>query len=62
MLDAEPEGFKGGMSNKKYVSLTKTSPASAKRDLSDLEKKGLLLRNNGKGRSVSYSLNKKFGE
>ena len=33
MLDAEPGGYVGGMTNKKYVSLTKTSPATAQRDL-----------------------------
>lgn len=57
MLESEPEGFIGGMTNRKYVSITRTSPASAKRDLSDLEEKGLLKRNSAKGRSISYSLN-----
>ncbi len=36
MLDAGPDGFEGGMTNKKYARLTKTSPATAQRDLSDL--------------------------
>jgi len=48
--------FEGGMTNKKYVSITKTSPATAKRDLADLEKKGILKKNSSKGRSVSYRL------
>jgi Fic family protein len=56
MLDSEPEGFVGGITNRKYVSLTKVSPASAKRDLSDLEEKGLIKRNQSKGRSLSYYL------
>lgn len=56
MLECEPQGFVGGMTNKKYVSITRVSPASAKRDLSDLEEKGLLNRNESGGRSVSYSL------
>ena len=56
MLESEPEGFVGGMTNRKYVGLTRTSPASAKRDLGDLEEKGLLKRNESKGRSISYSL------
>lgn len=56
LLDAEPEGFEGGMTNKKYVSLTKTSRETAKRDLADLETKGLIQRNSGLGRSISYSL------
>lgn len=56
MLECEPQGFVGGMTNKKYVSITKTSPASAKRDLGDLEEKEILKRNESGGRSVSYSL------
>jgi Fic family protein len=56
MLESEPEGFEGGITNKKYVSITKTSRESAKRDLADLEAKGILRRNEGQGRSVSYAL------
>ncbi|MGZ3788083.1 MAG: Fic family protein [Bacteriovorax sp.] len=56
MLECEPQGFVGGMTNKKYVSITRVSSASAKRDLVDLEKKGLLKRNESGGRSVSYFL------
>jgi Fic family protein len=56
MLESEPAGFVGGMTNRKYVSLTQVSPASAKRDLGDLEQKGLLQKNDSKGRSVSYAL------
>ncbi|KYG65976.1 hypothetical protein AZI86_02600 [Bdellovibrio bacteriovorus] len=55
MLESEPEGFLGGMTNKKYVSITGTSRESAKRDLSELESKGL-LNLEGKGRSVRYHL------
>lgn len=56
MLEAEPQGFEGGINNRKYVSITSTSSESAKRDLADLEIKGILKRNLGKGRSTSYSL------
>jgi Fic family protein len=56
LLDAEPHGFEGGMTNKKYVNLTKTSRESAKRDLAELEEMGLLHRNPSGGRSISYSL------
>lgn len=56
ILEEEPNGFIGGMTNKKYVSITRVSPASAKRDLIDLEEKGLLKRNNSGGRSTSYSI------
>lgn len=56
LVEAEPEGFKGGLTNRKYVSMTKTSRETAKRDLADLEEKNLIKRNPGKGRSVSYCL------
>jgi Fic family protein len=55
LLDAGPEGFVGGMTNKKYASLTKTSPATAQRDLAELVEKGCLAQT-GAGRSVRYEL------
>ncbi len=58
LLEAEPQGFEGGLNNRKYVSMTKTSRETAKRELSDLEGKGILVRNPGGGRSTSYSLNR----
>ncbi|MDP8258212.1 MAG: Fic family protein [Candidatus Aadella gelida] len=50
------EGFEGGLTTRKYVSMTRTSRATAYRDIADLVKKGILIQNKGKGRSVSYSL------
>ncbi len=44
------------MTNRKYVTLTETSPESAKRDLADLLAKDILARNPGAGRSTSYSI------
>ena len=44
------------ITNRSYVDLCKTSRESAKRDLSELVKLGLLLKSEKKGRSVSYSL------
>ena len=55
LLDAGPQGFVGGMTNKKYASLTKTSPATAQRDLAELVEKGCLVLT-GAGRSVRYQL------
>ena len=55
MLEAGREGFKGGMTNRKYASLTRASPATAQRDLADLVAKGCLVAS-GKGRSVHYEL------
>lgn len=55
LLEAEPEGFVGGLSNKNYRSFTKASSATATRDLAQLVKLGL-LEQTGKARSVRYSL------
>ena len=48
------------ITNKRYISIAKTSPESAKRDLKDLVEKKILLKNEGGGRSVSYRLNKEL--
>lgn len=55
LLDAGPGGFEGGMSTKKYESLTGASRATSSRDLTELEEKGILLRA-GSGRSTRYYL------
>jgi Fic family protein len=55
MLDAGPPGFEGGMNNRKYASLTRSSPATAQRDLADLVARGLLAPV-GRGRSARYEL------
>ena len=55
LLDAGPDGFEGGMSTKKYESLTGASRATSSRDLTELEEKGVLLRA-GSGRSTRYYL------
>lgn len=56
MLEEGPEEFKGGMSAKKYVSITGTSKATATRDLQDLADKGVFLPYGG-GRSTGYKVN-----
>jgi len=55
LLDAGPEGFVGGMTNKKYAHLNRVSPATAQRDLSELTANGI-LKTLGSGRSVRYEL------
>lgn len=60
LLEAGSNGFEGGMTNRKYVSLTKVSPETAKRDLKDLEERNILKRNKGSGRSISYSIKWEF--
>ncbi len=56
MLDAGPGGFAGGMSTRKYVSLTRASRATAYRELADLLAKHCLAAR-GSGRSASYDIN-----
>lgn len=51
--DAGPDGFRGGMSTKKYVSIAGTSAATASRELLALVAAGL-LRQVGAGRSTRY--------
>ena len=55
MLDAGKEGFEGGMSAKKYISIAKTSKATATRDLQSLFQMGVLTAEGG-GRGVRYTL------
>jgi Fic family protein len=56
MFDAGAEGFEGGITARKYISITKTSKPTATRDLQHLSKIGALLVS-GEGRSVHYNLN-----
>ncbi len=58
MLESYPEEFQGGLTNRKYVAMTKVSPETAKRDLKEMLVKGVLIPGNGKGRSVNYRLNR----
>ena len=64
LLDAGSGGFRGGMSASKYVSITRTSKTTATRDLSELERGGLVVAT-GQGRATRYWVNVpgwKFGE
>lgn len=47
--------FAGGMTSQKYISITKTSRATATRDLQDLATKNI-FKQTGEGRSVKYIL------
>lgn len=55
LLEAGPDGFVGGMTNRKYAHLTHVSPATAQRDLAELVERGV-LQAQGAGRSVRYRL------
>lgn len=50
-----PEGFKGGLSAEKYISIANTSRATATRDLQDLVEMGALLKT-GERKYTRYSL------
>jgi Fic family protein len=50
------DGFKGGLSAENYISITRTSRATATRDLQDLVQKGALTRH-GELRHTRYALN-----
>ena len=56
LLEAGPEGFEGGLTSRKYVAITRVSPATAGRDLAELVERGVLVRRPGAGRSTSYAL------
>lgn len=56
LLDAGPDGFAGGINTRKYMSLTKTSRATAYRELANLVEKGCLHPSGGGGRSSGYSI------
>ncbi len=55
MLDAGISGFEGGMNAKKYMSISKTSKATATRDLQDLVEKSV-FQVEGMGRGTRYAL------
>lgn len=57
LLEAYPEEFAGGLTNRKYVSMTKTTPETAKRDLKGLLEKQMTLKGDAQGRSTFYLLN-----
>jgi Fic family protein len=56
MTEKGKAGFEGGMTAKKYMSITKTSKATATRDLQLLFEIGVFVRE-GDGRGVKYHLN-----
>ena len=56
LLDSGRNGFGGGLTNRKYASMTKVSRAMATRELQHLKDLGLIKANPGKGRSANYDL------
>jgi Fic family protein len=52
------DGFEGKLTSSKWAKLTKSSPDTALRDINDLVKRGIFVRNPGGGCSTNYSLAK----
>lgn len=50
------DGFEGNLTSSKWALLTKSSQDTAGRDIGDLVRRGILVKNPGGGRSTSYSL------
>lgn len=58
MLEEGPKGFEGGMNARKYIGITKTSKATATRDMQQLlELDAFILFGKAGGRSTSYQVN-----
>jgi Fic family protein len=58
LLEAEPSGFIGGLTNRKYVSIAKTSRATALREINDLLQKKILCQLAGEGRNIKYEISR----
>lgn len=56
LLDSGPDGFEGGINTRKYMSMTKTSRATAYRELAELVELGCLKPTGKGGRSSGYDL------
>lgn len=56
MINRLLDGFEGKLTSSKWAKLTKTSPDTALRDITDLLNKKVLVKEVGGGRSTSYGL------
>ncbi len=56
MLNRLLDGFEGKLTSSKWALITKASQDTASRDIDDLIKRGILQKDEGGGRSTSYSL------
>lgn len=60
MLNKLMDNFEGNLNTSKWAKMTKTSPDTALRDITDLVNKGILVKANSGGRSTHYVLNDNF--
>lgn len=56
MINRLLEGFEGKLTSSKWAKLTKALPDTALRDITDLIARDILMKDDGGGRSTSYSL------
>ncbi|MBI4406188.1 MAG: Fic family protein [Deltaproteobacteria bacterium] len=56
LLNRLLDGFEGKLTSTKWATIGKCSQDTAGRDIEDLVKRGILMKNSGGGRSTSYSL------
>jgi Fic family protein len=56
VLNRMLDGFDGKLTSSKWAAMTKSSQDTALRDLSDLVRRGILVKDEGGGRSTSYSI------
>jgi Fic family protein len=56
LLDAGKDGFKGGLSTRKYMGMTEISSSTAWREIEDLLQKKMLRPLPGVGRGVAYEI------
>jgi len=56
MVDKLLDGFFGNLTSSKWGKMTKSSPDTALRDIQDLINKGILIKEQGGGRSTNYAL------
>ena len=56
MLNRVLDGFEGKLTSSKWAKIEKCSPDTALRDITDLLERGILVKDEGGGRSTSYSL------
>jgi len=56
VLNRVLDGFEGKLTNAKWATLTKASSDTALRDIDDLVRRWILIKDEGGGRSTSYSL------
>jgi Fic family protein len=56
MLNRLLDGFEGKLTSSKWAAIAKCSQDTAGRDIDDLVRRGVLMKDAGGGRNTSYSL------